>query len=225
MHLEVRSLQSRNAMLESKLAKFERDARYMQSQEDQLKKRERDMAAQVRQKDEKLRAVKEIFERSPMVHIQVQNATPRKQNQESGIGSVTSTGFASRTNNRTALYPQLPVFSAVPLRAPASAGPDRRRAPSPPPKSYRIPNTPMGTRTLNRVNQVKNRGRGHRRSKSVDAGHEAVGALSTLKSTDEDTSENNGGQKRKSDEVDDEEHAAEPGTSSQVTGILKKGKY
>jgi hypothetical protein len=66
LQVELRSLQARNALLESNLAKYERDARFLQNQEDQLKKRQQEMADQVRQKDEKLQAVREIFERRPL---------------------------------------------------------------------------------------------------------------------------------------------------------------
>jgi len=224
LHVELRSMQGRNAILEAKLAKYERDAKYMQNQEDQLKKRERDMAAQVRQKEEKLRAVKEIFERAPMINIQP--ATPRRTNVDTGASSATTTGLGPRTTgSKATLYPQLPVFTAMPVRSAASGGMERRRAPSPPPKPYRVPNTPTGPRTLNRVNATKGgRGRNHRRSKSVDAAVHEAGGLATLQSTDEENSDTNGGQKRKSDEVDEDPNI--PGSSNgQAAGILKRGKY
>lgn len=221
LQVELRGLQSRNAILEAKLAKYERDAKYMQSQEDQLKKREREMAAQVRQKDEKLRAVKEIFERAPLVSIQGQ--TPRKTNPDNG-STATTTGLSSRlAGNKTLLYPQLPVYTSAPLRSAAAGAMERRRAPSPPPKPYRVPNTPMGTRTLNRVAATKGgRGRTHRRSKSVDATVHEAGGLTTLKSAEEDTSDNSGGQKRKSDEVDDGQGGSSDG---QFAGNVKKSKF
>jgi len=231
LQVELRAVQSRNAMLEGKLARYDRDAKYLQSQEDHLKKREREMVAQVAAKDQKLRAVKEIFERTAMASIQPY--TPRSRNQETPGSSVaTTSGANSRAvytgGNRTRLYPQLPVFTATSVRSAATG--ERRRAPSPPPKpsSYRNGGgTPMGTRTL-RANQTNGRGNNHRRSKSVDAETYEARALNAIKSVDEENSDNSSGQKRKSDEVEDEGNhlsGTRAADGQAVQGILKKSKF
>jgi len=198
MQIEMRALESRNATLETKLAKYERDAKQLQNQENQLKKREQEMAAQVAAKDQKLRAVREIFERTGTPMAAIQAGTPRASNQEGG-------GSASRAANDA-----------------GGNRPKRRLALSPPPKSSihgrgGLPPTPMGLRSLMRVNQVNVRGNNHRRSQSVDNAADVL-----AKSMDEENRENSFGQKRKADDVEVDQF---PGDVPSTSGNVKKGKF
>jgi len=198
MQIEMRALESRNATLETKLAKYERDAKQLQNQENQLKKREQEMAAQVAAMDQKLRAVREIFERTGTPMAAIQAGTPRASNQEGG-------GSASRAANDA-----------------GGNRPKRRLALSPPPKSSihlsgGLPPTPMGLRSLMRVNQVNVRGNNHRRSQSVDNAADVL-----AKSMDEENRENSFGQKRKADDVEVDQF---PGDVPSTSGNVKKGKF
>lgn len=72
MDREMQSLRSENLRMKQKMAsyefkikRYEQDTKWMQSQEELLKRREREMAASVRTKDDKLRAVKDVFDGLP----------------------------------------------------------------------------------------------------------------------------------------------------------------
>ncbi|OUC50075.1 kinesin motor domain protein [Trichinella nativa] len=107
---ELNTVKRRLAEAEMSLNRFERDAKMLQGQGEASKKREQEMAAQMRMKDEKLRAVRQVFDMNTPVSSG-QRAVP----------------WRSAGVFRSAMKSARPPSSAY---APSQ----RRRAPSPPPK-------------------------------------------------------------------------------------------
>ncbi|KRY38460.1 Kinesin-like protein KIF23 [Trichinella spiralis] len=107
---ELNTVKRRLAEAEMSLNRFERDAKMLQGQGEASKKREQEMVAQMRMKDEKLRAVRQVFDMNTPV--------------SSGQRTVP---WRSAGVFRSAMKSARPPSSAY-------APPQRRRAPSPPPK-------------------------------------------------------------------------------------------
>ncbi|KRY78426.1 Kinesin-like protein KIF23, partial [Trichinella pseudospiralis] len=106
---ELNTVKRRLAEAEMSLSRFERDAKMLQGQGEASKKREQEMVAQMRMKDEKLRAVKQVFDMN----------TPVSSGQK-------TVPWRSAGVFRSAMKSARPPSSAYVLQ--------RRRAPSPPPK-------------------------------------------------------------------------------------------